>query len=520
MSLPTAGCRTLDGMHGSPQPSAPPTIVGRYAIYDAIASGGMATVHLGRLVGPAGFSRTVAIKRLHPQLAQDREIAQMLLEEARLAARIQHPNVVPTLDVVEADNQMLLVMEYVRGDSLSRLVRSAQQSNVRLPVNVSVAIMLNALAGLHAAHEATDERGGPLGLVHRDVSPQNIMVGVDGTARVLDFGVAKAEGRLVTTREGEVKGKVMYMSREQLAGETVTRAADIYAAGIILYEALTGLRMFAGENEVAAVTRIVANDIRLPSQSDPSLAPFDHVIRRATALAPQDRYPTARDMARDLEAICAPASATVVGEWVQRLAGDRIDIRARLVAEIERSTTRSRAALTGAAMAQLAEPPPTSGVMPAARAPQPSLPSAFTGPIPMPARTAPPPAERSGVSGATALALCAFFVLAGLGVTGIVLSRRPAKALTFSSDLSPAKSAKSAEVAPSPSAAEAPGSESAAAAPAAAPVAAEPAPSSATAGAATSAPGHAKARPKPKCDPPFTIDEKGHKHFIPECLAQ
>ncbi|MFO0737020.1 MAG: serine/threonine-protein kinase [Labilithrix sp.] len=491
-------------MHGSIQPSTQPTVIGRYAIYDAIASGGMATVHLGRLVGPAGFSRTVAVKRLHPQLAQDREISQMLLEEARLAARIQHPNVVPTLDVVAAENEMLLVMEYIRGDSLSRLMRAAQAAQVRLPPNVAVAIMLNTLAGLQAAHEATDERGMPLGLVHRDVSPQNVMVGVDGVARVLDFGIAKAEGRLVTTREGEVKGKVMYMAREQLAGEHVTRAADIYAAGIILYEMLTGLRMFAGENEVAAVTRIVANDLRVPSQSDPSLAPFDMIIRRASALQPQDRYPNARDMARDLEMICAPASSTIVGEWVRRLASDRLDVRARLVAEIERSTTRSRAAL-----AQIEEQQPTSGVVATSRqAPSASIP-VQTGPMPMVPRSA-PPEERSGLGPVAAIVLIVSFLLAGVGLTAIVLSRRaPKPTMTFS------------EPAPTPPAAEPPKTDEPAQ-PVEEPAPAAPAApsSSASSSASPTPPPAPRPRTRPRCEPPYTIDAKGHKHFIPECVGQ
>ena len=205
----------------------------------------------------------------------------MLLDEARLAARIQHPNVVPTIDVVMHQDQILLVMEYVRGDSLSRLIRAAQLDGLVLPANVVVAILLNALAGLHAAHEATDERGQPLELVHRDVSPQNILVGLDGVARVLDFGIAKAEGRLQSTKEGEVKGKVMYMSKEQLAAEVVTRSSDIYAVGIILFEALTCTRMFSGEGEMTAITRIIANDLEAcRARSTASLAPFDAIVQR------------------------------------------------------------------------------------------------------------------------------------------------------------------------------------------------------------------------------------------------
>jgi serine/threonine protein kinase len=164
-------------MKGASAESAPsaeaPLIVDRYAIYDAIAAGGMATVHLGRLIGTAGFLRTVAIKRLHAQFAHDEDFTAMFLDEARLASRIQHPNVVSTLDVVMKDQELLLVMEYGRGESLSRLVRRARDSGERLPPKVVVAIVLDALHGLHAAHEAVDERGEPLGLVHRDMSPQN-----------------------------------------------------------------------------------------------------------------------------------------------------------------------------------------------------------------------------------------------------------------------------------------------------------------------------------------------------------
>jgi len=161
-----------------------------------LASGGMATVHLGRLIGPAGFSRTVAIKRLHDQFASDPQFVSGLLDEARLTARIRHPNVVPTLDVVATGEQVLLVLEYVQGESLSRLLASSNERGERVPLPIVVSIIAGVLHGLQAAHEATSDKGEPLHIVHRDVSPQNVMVGVDGVARVLDFGVAKAVGRL------------------------------------------------------------------------------------------------------------------------------------------------------------------------------------------------------------------------------------------------------------------------------------------------------------------------------------
>ena len=199
-------------------------MLGRYLLYGEIASGGMATVHFGRLMGVVGFSRTVAIKRLHPHYARDPEVVTMFLDEARLAARIRHPNVLPTIDVVAADGEVFLVMEYVQGVPLSHLVQAATEQGRRVPPRIVSSILVDALNGLHAAHEATNERGEPLRLVHRDVSPQNIMVGADGVARVLDFGVAKAMGRLQTTRDGQVKGKLAYMAPEHLAGREVSRA--------------------------------------------------------------------------------------------------------------------------------------------------------------------------------------------------------------------------------------------------------------------------------------------------------
>src|SRR5262249_39049696 len=157
------------------------------AVYDEIAAGGMATVHLGRLVGPIGFSRTVAIKRLHPQFARDPEFAAMFFDEARLAARIRHPNVVPVIDVVADEGEVLLVMEYVHGEAFSFVLKILAANRKRLPPRIVGNVLAATLVGLHAAHEATSETGAPLGIVHRDVSPQNVLLGADGIVRVLDF---------------------------------------------------------------------------------------------------------------------------------------------------------------------------------------------------------------------------------------------------------------------------------------------------------------------------------------------
>jgi eukaryotic-like serine/threonine-protein kinase len=315
---------------------APPQIIGRYAIYGKIASGGMASVHFGRLLAGAGFSRTVAVKRLHPHLAEDPEFLSTLMDEARLAARIHHPNVVPTLDVVTTDGELLLVMEYIRGESFARLLRHENAHGRRVPLDITSAIVIGALHGLHAAHEATSDHGAPLGIVHRDISPQNILVGVDGVARVIDFGVAKAAGRLQTTREGTIKGKIAYMAPEQLAAREVTRAADVYAMGVILWEALTGKRLFQGENDAVLVGQVTAGVKTPPSAHEPGLpAGIDAVVMKALSPDPAHRFTTARQMADTLMRSLPPAFPTDVGEWCERAAQEALAKRAHLLGDIE-----------------------------------------------------------------------------------------------------------------------------------------------------------------------------------------
>ena len=331
-------------------------VVGRYALYNAIAAGGMATVHLGRLLGPVGFSRTVAIKRLHAQFAADPEFVSMFLDEARLAARIRHPNVVPTLDVVATGGELFLVMEYVPGESIARLARTLRENHEALPTRILSAIMAGVLHGLHAAHEAKDERGAPLGIVHRDMSPQNVLVGTDGVARVLDFGVAKAAGRMQTTREGQIKGKLAYMPPEQLRGAEVGRQSDIYAAGVMLWELVTGQRLFAGDNEGAIVAKVLDGNVEAPSKvllrgMNPAhtidsgtllaLESVDSTILRALASEPSERFATAREMAIEIERKLPPATGPEVADWLEAIAKDVLSSRAAMVAEIESSTSPS-----------------------------------------------------------------------------------------------------------------------------------------------------------------------------------
>jgi serine/threonine-protein kinase len=308
----------------------------RYQLYGEIASGGMATVHLGRLRGPAGFSRIVAIKKLHPQLAKEPEFIAMFLDEARLAARIHHPNVVQTLDVIAAEGEVLLVMEYVHGEALSRLLRASAEAGERAPAPVAVAVLIGVLEGLHAAHEATSSDGKPLGLVHRDVSPHNVLVGPDGIARLLDFGVAKAAGRLQTTRDGRVKGKFAYMAPEQINAEPLDRRADLFACGVVLWEMLVGSRLFQREDPGSVVHAVLTEPVTAPRTLVPELpAALDEAVMCALRRRREERFASARAMAEALERAVAPATARAVGAWVERMAPEALARSARALASLE-----------------------------------------------------------------------------------------------------------------------------------------------------------------------------------------
>ncbi len=315
----------------------PAQTIGRYALHTEIASGGMAAVHIGRLLGPVGFARTVAIKRLHPPLAKDPEFVAMFLDEARLAARIRHPNVVSTLDVVATEGELFVVMEYVPGESLARLLRAVRTNKEMVPVPIAATIMVGVLHGLHAAHEARDERGEPLRIVHRDVSPHNILVGTDGDAHVIDFGIAKARGRMQVTRQGQIKGKLSYMPSEQLLGQGLDHRADIFAASIVLWEALTGQRLFQGVDDGEVYAKVLHGHVAPPSHYASGLsASVDAIVLRGLARDRTERYATAREMALALEAAVQLAPPSQVGRWVEGLVGDALAERTEQIAGIER----------------------------------------------------------------------------------------------------------------------------------------------------------------------------------------
>ncbi len=349
--------------------------LGRYTLFGEIAAGGMATVCFGRLAGEAGFAKTVAIKRLHPQFARDDEFREMFVEEARLAARIRHPNVAPTLDVVAEGGELFLVMEYVHGESLSRLLRTMRAAREPVPIKIAAAVLSGVLHGLHAAHEAKSEQGEPLNLVHRDVSPQNVLVGVDGVARVIDFGIAKAKSSAQTTREGEVRGKLPYMAPEQLGVTPASRRTDIYAAAVILWEMLAGRRLFEAEDERVVYAQIVAGAHEAPSTFADGIAPeLDAAVMRGLAKDPGDRFASAREMALAIEEATPLATHSQVGAWVDRVAREALASRGQRLARVESAMSTSDVAAVGRPAqepppARSARPPPSVRPPPSARPP-------------------------------------------------------------------------------------------------------------------------------------------------------
>jgi len=288
----------------------------RYELIGELASGGMATVYLARLAGVGGFQRFVAIKRLHPHLAGEEEFIEMFLDEARLAAGIHHPHVVPILEVGQNDNGYYLVMEYIEGDTLARIVARALSAGQSVPRSILLRIVLDALAGLHAAHELTDAHGQSVSLIHRDCSPQNVLVGVDGCTRLTDFGVARASSRIASTRTDRVKGKLAYMSPEQARGDgDIDRRSDLFAMGVILWEVLAGRRLFKAETESKTMRRIMIEPIPRLSSILSDLHPaIDDVCAHALERDPDRRYQTASEMADGLERAARAAATSSTNE--------------------------------------------------------------------------------------------------------------------------------------------------------------------------------------------------------------
>jgi serine/threonine protein kinase len=298
--------------------------VGRYELLRRLGSGGMAEVHLARAAGFEGFQKLLVLKRILPHLSADHEFVRMFVAEARLAAILDHSNVVQVFDIGKEGTDYYFTMEYVYGENLQTILRAVRRKGDALPLELAVAIAIGAAWGLHYAHERVGFDGMPLQIVHRDVSPTNVMVTYDGCVKVADFGIAKVTSRTDVTQAGIRKGKVPYMSPEQCRALPLDRRSDVYSLGIVLYECATMGRLFDGDNEFGVMNRIVNGDIPLPSSKRQNFPKdLERIIMRALATDPQRRYASAAELASDLERFARErrlhVSQSALGELMHRL---------------------------------------------------------------------------------------------------------------------------------------------------------------------------------------------------------
>lgn len=314
----------------------------RYRILARIAAGGMGAVYLGWQHGDGGFRRVVAIKRAYPHLLEDPTFRRLLVSEARISSLVRHPNVVGVSDVVEGDGEMLLVMDYIEGASLFELVKHA--SGVPLPI--AARILIDAAEGLQAVHGCHDENGAWLGLVHRDVSPQNILVGIDGGARIADFGIAQAHSASAMTISGLLRGKPGYMAPDYIETGLSTAQSDVFALGVVAWETFTRRRLFKGNTEVDTLSRARAAKVPAPSCFVADLPrEADMVVLKALAKDPEVRYPSARAFAEAMMGAFGARAATrsAVGDFVRSIAGERLSER-RVILQQQATVTVTQSA--------------------------------------------------------------------------------------------------------------------------------------------------------------------------------
>lgn len=297
----------------------PGTLLGRYRVIRRIAAGGMAEVYLAKPEGSGDYSRPVALKLVLPHLAEDPQFVALFEHEARIALRVGHPNIAQVFELARTVDELFLVMEFVDGHTLQRLLGESQGP---LPLACALSILVHTCAAIHHAHEATNEDGSPLHLVHRDISPSNVMVRHDGVVKVVDFGIAKALSETGLTKTGSLKGKAGYMSPEQCAGKELTRVSDVFNLGILLYETTTGQRAFAGSNIFSVMNKIVDGRYTRPSKVVPDYPPeLEAIVQRVLSLDPAQRHETALALREDLEAFARTQalglSEQPVAAWIE-----------------------------------------------------------------------------------------------------------------------------------------------------------------------------------------------------------
>jgi len=303
--------------------------LGRYRVVDEIGVGGMASVHLARMDGAGGFQKWVAIKKIHPHLTEDEQFINMFLDEARIAARISHPNVAQVFELGKQDNTYWIAMEYLHGEPLREMMRYAEEVGAPMAPELAARVIADAAEGLHAAHELRGKDGESLNLVHRDVTPHNLFVTYEGQVKVVDFGIAKVSGRLSSTRAGTLKGKLAYMSPEQVRGAEIDRRTDIFALGVVLWELTVGQRLFRMESDLETLEKVQACIVPPPSSILPDFpAELESIVMKALQKRTDTRYQTARELSRALQQYLMHSGNFIgheeVASYVTQIFGDRI----------------------------------------------------------------------------------------------------------------------------------------------------------------------------------------------------
>ncbi|MFT3766416.1 MAG: serine/threonine-protein kinase [Minicystis sp.] len=369
--------------------------LGEYELIYPLAQGATASVWAARMKSSA-LEKIVAVKAMLTEYSADVDAESMFLDEARIVSRIRHPNVASVLDLGEEDDALYIVMEWVEGEPLQVLMREAKGERIPLPLSVRIA--KQAASGLHAAHEQCDEAGKTIGLVHRDVSPQNILVGYDGSVKVIDFGVAKAASNMQKTNVGQIKGKVPYMAPEQAIGDPVDRRTDIFALGTVLYQLVTGKHPFRADSEFATLARLRdPRPVEPPSKMAAVPAELEQVMLKALAKNRDDRYATMLDFARALEKVMpsGPTEERVLGELARSLLAARAVKRNKEIREALRELGHTKRPVN---LSQIFDEEPSRSSIPTnisavAPAPQPAVEaSPNSGPAPSIAQPAAPPA--------------------------------------------------------------------------------------------------------------------------------
>jgi serine/threonine-protein kinase len=323
-----------EGRHSAPDPDA--VYLGKYRLLARLGTGGMAEVLLGRLDGPAGFSKHFAIKRMRPELTAHREFVDLFLEEARTASLLSHPNICQVNELSTSGHDYFMVLEYLEGVPVASILVKALSHPTAMPIPFLIGIAHQACEGLHFAHDMADERGRPYHIIHRDISPPNLFVTVDGVVKVLDFGISKSRDSLVKTLTGQIRGKFSYMSPEQLRGEKLDRRSDVFSLGIVLFELLTGRRLFRRKSRLEVFKAVVKEPIPSAAEWRPDL-PADLVLVLDTALARDrnQRFDTARAfgeaLSGSIRALGRPMTTHAIGARVREEWSGELEARRQLL---------------------------------------------------------------------------------------------------------------------------------------------------------------------------------------------